>query len=496
MTVLAAVFALMLALNFMVPLFNDDYFYVLNLKSETVISGFADVLNSISGFRNGHNGRIAAHFFVQLFLWLPRAFFIIANSALYTLLVYMVYRFAKTEDRKTNVILIFCSAAMLWVLLPAFGHAFLWLTGSCSYLWAIAFILLFLHPFFYRYMQGEKQYESRGCAFAVNVFALAYAFFAGAYSENGSFSALAVAFCFLLLIIVKEKKMPICLGLRFIAACAGFLYLMLSPSELGKKDAGSEGFSLPLLESVGIGGTGLALLALAALVFAAVMLWGIIKRHRAFCSVLAKVSAAALVILLMLVICREFSTAGNILEGINGAVSNVPLNLILLFGIYFSLLMWALSIDADGKVIMSALIFGIGAVASLAVFLVAIYFPARGACVAAVYTTVADLMLLAAVWKKRGAKPLKLYAAVFLVLLLPTLIAGVADVHSVYAQYRQRVLVIEQAQERNAEELVLEPIIASGKYGVPWQGEAADYYYGMQEYYGIDRIIIEGAEEF
>ena len=87
MTVLAAVFALMLALNFMVPLFNDDYFYVLNLKSETVISGFADVLNSISGFRNGHNGRIAAHFFVQLFLWLPRAFFIIANSALYTLLV-------------------------------------------------------------------------------------------------------------------------------------------------------------------------------------------------------------------------------------------------------------------------------------------------------------------------------------------------------------------------------------------------------------------------
>ena len=74
--VLAAVFLLMLALNGMTPLFADDYIYSLNLKSEMPLENFRDVVNSISGFRSMHNGRIAAHFFAQLFLWLPKPLFV------------------------------------------------------------------------------------------------------------------------------------------------------------------------------------------------------------------------------------------------------------------------------------------------------------------------------------------------------------------------------------------------------------------------------------
>ena len=52
--------------------------------------------------------------------------------------------------------------------------------------------------------------------------AIAYAFFAGSYSENGSFSALAVVFCFMALVFIREKRLPLKFLLRFVSACAGF----------------------------------------------------------------------------------------------------------------------------------------------------------------------------------------------------------------------------------------------------------------------------------
>ena len=89
--VLLGVFALMLVLNSMTPLFADDYIYLLNLHTEKPLSGFKDVVNSISGFRNMHNGRVAAHFFAQLFLWLPKPVFVFVNSAMCTALVFLVF---------------------------------------------------------------------------------------------------------------------------------------------------------------------------------------------------------------------------------------------------------------------------------------------------------------------------------------------------------------------------------------------------------------------
>ena len=89
-----------------------------------------------------------------------------------------------------------------------------------------------------------------------------------------------------------------------------------------------------------------------------------------------------------------------------------------------------------------------------------------------------------------------MFATVLLAGLLPTLVAGSTDAYDVYQQYQQRKEIIMQAQAENAESLLLSPMVSVGKYTVTWQGEAADYYSGMQKFYGIDSIIIEGVEGF
>ncbi len=488
--VLLGVFGFMLVLNAMTPMFADDYIYALNLRTETLLTGFSDVLHSIASFRRMHNGRVAAHFFAQLFLWLPGYIFNIVNAAMCSLLVYSMFRYTKTGSKR-DVVLAFCAFAMIWLLMPAFGHSFLWLTGSCSYLWAISFITLFIYPFFSHYMGNGKS-----CGVPGTILGVAFAFFVGAYSENGSFSALAVSFCFLALIFIKEKKLPLKLTLRFLAACAGFLYLMLAPSELGKKNAEAKGAAFPLLERYGIGGAELILLCVCALLMCLFLLWGISRHRRAFCRAVALAASAAVLVSSVVLMAGKANGANGALETINLIASDVRLSLVLIYGIYFVLLMWALYLNVDMKKIMAALVFGIGSVASLVVFLAAIYFPARGVCVAAVYNSIADLLLLSGICDKSGEKAVKIFAALAAALMLPTLVAGVADVYNVSKQYDNRLELVEQAKQEGADYLLLPPVEAHGKYSAFWQGEAADYYYGMQEYFGISRIIIEGAEEF
>lgn len=491
---LAAVFLFMLALNYMVPLFNDDYFYVLNLNSEEVITDFAGVISSIYNFREGHNGRIAAHFFAQLFLWLPRVFFIIINAAMYTLLSYGVYRYARSENQKRNFLLLFCSAAMMWLLVPGFGHGFLWLTGSCSYLWAVTFIMLFIHPFYKAYADEDEREKFRVLR---EIPAVAYAFFVGSYSENGSFSALAVVFCFMALIFIREKRLPLKFFLRFVSACAGFLFLMLSPSEIGKKNAEASGGPMfPMLENLGISAAVFFALVAVLLVAAAILLWAIIRCRKPVSRALAWLATVAVAALSLLLIVFEARSASSLLDSVNLIASNVLLSLVLMFGIYFILLMWALNLEVEMKKILAAVVFGLGAIASLAVFLVAIYFPARGAGVAAVYTTAASLLLLSGICDKLGEKPGKAFALAVLIFLLPTMIAGTADAHSVYRQYENRKTVIAQAQADGVDKLLLDQITSVGKYTVTWQGEAADYHQGMETYYDIPTIIIIGTEEF
>ena len=497
---LAGVFLLMWVLTAMTPMFADDYFYVLHLGTEEPLRDFADVLDSISGFRRLHNGRIAAHFCAQLFLLLPDWVFPLVNAAICTLLFYIVYRYIRREDDGLNRLLLFSAFAMVWVLLPGFGHCFLWLTGSCSYLWAITVVLLFLWPFYRAWMQGPpglpEVHPGLARSLIRDIARLGFAFLAGSWSENGSFSMLAAAFCFLLLFVLRERRIPGNLLLRFAAACGGFLYLMLAPTELGKKNKEGTGRLFPLLEKLGLSDGGFVLLlTLGLLALGGLFLLWYRGKRRPF-RLLAILGLAALGLASFLLIPGIAAQEKGLLELVNGLASGTVLSLLWLLGGWFCLLMWAMSADVDERSVLAAVVLGLASLASLLVFLVAIYFPARAVCVATLYLTIADLLLLGAICRGQLRRPAALWAGLCALLLIPTLLAGCADIKSVYEQSLLREERIAQAQAAGADFLELEPFYAMGKYSTIWPQEQADYYYGMQNFYGIESIIITGAEEF
>lgn len=488
--VLSGVFVLMLFLNSMTPLFADDYIYLLNLHTEKPIDGFADVVSSVSGFRNIHNGRVAAHFFAQLFLWLPKTVFVIVNAAMCTGLVLLVYRYIRSGNKNKDAVMTACAFAMIWVLMMGFGHAMLWRTGACSYLWAAVFLSMFIYPFFGYYM-----FESGGHSEPVSmVLGIAFAFFAGSYSESGAFSALAIVFCFLALIFLRERKLPVGLLLRFVSACAGFLWLMLAPSELGKKNVNANSQTVEQLGKLGIDGKVLLIALLVVVLATAVVFWGLKYHRRKFSKIMA-LTVTALVVAVTLVTAFGLEGTQGLLSGLNALVSDTLLGIVFLFGTYAVIMCMYLSQEKiETKVIFAAGVFGLGALASVLIFVLADYFPARASCVTTVYLTIANLLLLSPMYDKCRKKVFRPCAAILIAAFVLCLIAGCADIVSIGSQYQQRKEVIAEAQAADAEKIDLAPLLAQGKYGVTWQGEAFDYFNAMEIYYGINRIRVEGAK--
>ena len=227
---LACVFLVMLILNFLTPMIADDYSYSFGMDGIDRIESLGDIFHSLAAHRVKINGRMLAHFFAYLFLMLPRPIFNFCNALVSTLLTAVLFLFyRKKEAGGSNLILLLCSVFLIWLFTPVFGQVFLWLDGSVNYSWAGLFLLAFLYPFYSAYVYGEDVIHSTvgKILFAILAFA------AGSYSESASCAVLFILFLLLLLIRKDSGKFPAYLLFSFLCGCAGFLFLMTSPSELG-----------------------------------------------------------------------------------------------------------------------------------------------------------------------------------------------------------------------------------------------------------------------
>lgn len=494
------IFAAMLLFNLLTPMLADDFIYRFSLADWNVVDSVSDIVKSLAVLRVTTNGRVFSHFFAMLFLLLPRWVFIIVNSLVAVLLFHLASRFVSGEDRRLNAALSALAFAMVWVLLPAFGQVFFWLTGACNYSWNMVFSLLFLSPFFARFME-------RG---SISVFDLEkkshvalhipLAFIAGAYSENGSFSMLGIAFLLLSLTFRREKRLPRALLPSFISACGGFLFMMLSPSELNGRrgEAGASTFAknLPVLVAAArraLSGIPAALLwgAVAALLAAAVALIVIgVKKHggrKAF-------SAAALVITLgffaaMAALIYQRSGGVGALELFKAVVSSVKLDLLVMFSLSLCLLCLAIFFKADARLIAAAVVFILGAAASVLIFIFAKYFPARSACPATFYTTIASLLLLSGLFAKGKKHLFTGFSAVALALFAVCFAVAVPDNLTTHSQASQRLELINAARETGGD-LVVPPVTPETKYSPFWPGDQIYFNNDIAMYYGLKSFSV------
>lgn len=218
---LILVFAVMLVFNFMTPYVSDDFAHYYGMTGKHAETP-GEIIENLKLFRQSTNGRVIAHFFVYLFLIPPKWVFNIVNAGAAALLPYLMMRFYRKDLSWRTPALLLLSLFALWYFMQSFGEVFLWLTGSCNYLWGLCLDMVFLYPFFCEYTERE-------CSFSTGAMCV-LGFITGAYSENGATAMLFSAGVLTLLIWIRRKTFPVKLFAVCAFALAGFAFLMLAPA--------------------------------------------------------------------------------------------------------------------------------------------------------------------------------------------------------------------------------------------------------------------------
>ena len=146
--VAGAVFLFMLALNHLMPVHRDDYDYSMVWKTGAHLASFSDVCASGVQHYLLHGGRTVTVFCLQLFLWLGKTAFDIANALMFLVLVVLATMHARRAlDFWKHPRLLAAAALLLWLALPHFGEVAVWKSGSTVYLWSAVPAFLFLLPY-------------------------------------------------------------------------------------------------------------------------------------------------------------------------------------------------------------------------------------------------------------------------------------------------------------------------------------------------------------
>ncbi len=219
---LVLIFISMLILNFLTPLLADDYSYSLNL-SEKRISSIIDIFDYQVWHYFNWGGRTVAHTLAQIFLVFPKAVFNILNSFIYTVLIYLIYLHGCfNKNNKDNSYMLLLIHFILWFMIPVFGQSFIWLVGSCNYLWTTVIILYFLW-LYRRNALREKWYNL--------LFMFILGLLAGWTNENTSIGLIVILVLSLIINKLENKNFELSKARIFgiIGTLTGSLFMICAP---------------------------------------------------------------------------------------------------------------------------------------------------------------------------------------------------------------------------------------------------------------------------
>lgn len=220
------------SLNLLTRVMRDDYAYTFNFVTKERIASFGDIFQSLGIHYTNVNGRLPTHFFAHLFLWLGKGAFNVVNTAAFAGAVTLVYYHGLGALRPFRPYVWLAVFLGLWILTPAFGESFLWVTGASNYLYGMMLILLYLIPY-RRLLESDLGAAPRQPVLAA-LLALAGGVLAGWTNENT-----ACALCFLVLCLnaarrIEKKRVPLWCWTGLIGCVVGLLLMLLAPGERGR----------------------------------------------------------------------------------------------------------------------------------------------------------------------------------------------------------------------------------------------------------------------
>lgn len=177
----------------------------------------------------------------DVFLWMPRGVFNVAIALTVVLLVLLMQWTARggkvTMELPAKSVLI--TGFFLWAFQANFCGIFIWLDGSCNYLWPMVFLLAWLLPYIRHYMtDGEARY---GGWLSPLLFLL------GLLAGNGNENTLCwigLFGLFYLYHIYRKGEMQLWMLAGFAGLSIGYGFLMLAPGNLVRMEESGESFRL------------------------------------------------------------------------------------------------------------------------------------------------------------------------------------------------------------------------------------------------------------
>ena len=272
--ILAAVFLFMLALNWFMPLHRDDYDYSMIWGTSQHISSFSDLFQSLENHYMTHGGRMVTVFFLDLFLWIGKLPFDIANAAVFTGVLILLYFHAARDTKLTAEPGILALAALfMWLSLPHFGEVAVWKSGSTVYLWSGFFVLLFLLP--YNLWAAGKLHWGAGMALPMFLAGIL-----GGWSvENFAVTAVLLAWGSVWY-ARRKRKLSAWMVSGAVGVLVGFLLLLAAPGNWARY--GEQEHDKGLLIHIGnqFAGNGEMILYLIPVILLLLLMWRILKKER------------------------------------------------------------------------------------------------------------------------------------------------------------------------------------------------------------------------
>jgi len=220
------VMLLFLMLNIYTPLIADDYSYSIGINS------VLDILKSQYNSYFNWGGRNPAHFIAQFWLLSGKPFFNIANTLIYCVFIFLIQFHITGNIKRLSPWLFLTINIFFWFSAPAWGQNFLWLIGSCNYLWTTVLVLLFLVPF------RKKHNDSK---FSLNLLQSILLFItgilAGWSNENSGAAILSLLIAYFIVKIVRKDQFALFEILGAMGFLIGFSLLIAAPGNYVRAEA-------------------------------------------------------------------------------------------------------------------------------------------------------------------------------------------------------------------------------------------------------------------
>ena len=236
--ILTAIFIIMLAINYMTPLYNEDYFAsfvwpmgVPNLgelpENTKRVSSIGDLLGGLKVYYFTGGGRVPGAIIGGVFTYWGKVIFNPFNSLVFILLIAEIYWLshegAITADfQPSKLIWIFFA---LWTFNGPFVGTYLWMSGATDYLWMQVVVLAFLIPYIQNY-HDSNLYSLQRKKLTIGMFFLGI--LAGCSHETTICWLILVLFYWLYL-CNKDNKLQNWKIAGFIGLCIGYGILILAP---------------------------------------------------------------------------------------------------------------------------------------------------------------------------------------------------------------------------------------------------------------------------